>query len=200
MTEAEVAARGGQLLLRAPVNNPELAWKASVGRLKDFRQKADIGRNPKKTDSTSPAGRSRWPEADAIRRQTKRHAPKHAPEHIVDGVYPRAAFGLPIVFHFKDESIGDPSQQLLVPTDRDRMASPLILRPYWNGQQWRPAALLLPRWAEALSVRVDFGHGGSQRAWPNDPTAARTLADKIKPMQGRGTDPLTAFMDYFEKG
>ncbi|WP_295437492.1 type III-B CRISPR module RAMP protein Cmr1 [uncultured Thiodictyon sp.] len=200
VTETEVADRGGRLLLRAADTTSDHAWKMSVGRLKDFRQKLDLGRNLPAPGSQSPAGRSRWPEADEIRRQTGRHAPKHTPKDGVDGVYPRAAFGLPIVFHFKDENIGDPSQQLLVPAGLDRMASPLILRPYWNGRQWHPAALLLPGWEQALRVRVDFGTGPSQPAWPADPSERRTLADQIKPMQGRGTDPLTAFMDYFEKG
>ena len=192
VTRAEVAERGGRLILRTSGGDAANAWTSAVEALQRFRQGQNMGRNP-------GPGRSRWPEADTLRLQTKRHALKHAPEHTVKGVYPRAAFGLPIVFHFKDA--GDPHDQMLVPDGSDRMASPLILRPYWNGQQWQPAALLVPGWERRLSVRVGFGHGGYQPAWPNDdPTQARTLAEQIQPMQGRGTDPLSAFMDYFEKG
>lgn len=215
VTETEVAERGGRLLRRAPVSNPETAWKESVGRLKDFRQKLDVGRNTPAAGSQSPAGRSRWPEADTLRELCGYAFPKHQKREVPGQVFPRAAFGLPIVFHFKDaagkhdrQKKGfDPDDHTLEPADqsaqesRDRMASPLILRPYWNGQQWQPAALLLPGWQQALGAPLKFKEQHYTPApWPTDPNKARNLADQIKPMQGRGTDPLTAFMDYFEKG
>ena len=128
----EVAARDGRLLTCGTERGAEQAWKISVGRLRQFRQGIELGRNPKSEGSQSPAGRSRWPEPDMIRRQTRRHSHDHAPTHPVTTAYPRAAFGLPIVFHFKDENKGEPAQQLLVPEGGDRMASPLILRPYWS--------------------------------------------------------------------
>ena len=99
-------------------------------------------------------GRSRWPEADTIRRATNTHAPMHKPEHPVDGFYPRAAFGLPLVFHFKDKNEGDPRGQdsdslVLNPEGHDRMASPLILRPYFDGRQYRPDGAASARLGEA---------------------------------------------------
>ena len=194
----EVEARGGRLGCRASTMDTEQAWKVAVGRLRDFRQKPGVGRNPSSKDRI-PAGRSRWPEPDMLRRQTGRHALEHEPEHPVQEAYPRAAFGLPIVFHFKDEREGDPPQQMLVPQeqDRDRMASPLILRPYWDGQGWRPAALLLPGWEEALAVVAGTGDGAWHRAWPADADDQARLAAGIRPMAGRGSDPLSAFMAYF---
>ncbi|NCA70632.1 MAG: type III-B CRISPR module RAMP protein Cmr1 [Sphingobacteriia bacterium] len=200
VTIEEVAARGGQLCCRPQMNSPETAWKKAIVRLREFRQGVEIGRNPRSEGSDSPAGRSRWPEPDMIRRQTGRNAAAHAPTHPVSGAVPRAAFGLPIVFHFKDENKGEPPQQLLVPEGGDRMASQLILRPYWDGQQWHSAALLLPDWEQrALSVRVGFGDGPFRPAWPADPAARQQLASQIQPMQGRGNDPLSAFMDFFAK-
>ena len=194
----EVAAKGGRLSLRAAETNAERAWASSVRRLSAFRQNEGVGRNPRKSGSNTP-GRSRWPEPDMIRRQTRRHAPEHRPEHPVQDVYPRAAFGLPIVFHFKDEHKGEPQQQLLVPVDRDRMASQLILRPYWDGQRWRPAALLVPGWERALEIVAEFSAGTDRRAWPRDATERARLAQQIKPMAGRGNDPLSAFMAYFQE-
>lgn len=191
----EVAKCGGRLSV-VPGGLKEMeAWETSLKKLQRFRQGPNLGRNP---GQGNRPGRSRWPEPDTIRRLTRRHAKNHDPEHPVDGVYPRALFGLPIIFHFKDA--GEPGDSTLIPDDkRDRMASPLILRPYWSGQKWHPAALLLPHWERATEVRVGFGNGPFRRAWPSDPAERARLAAQIKPMAGHGDDPLTAFMDYFEK-
>ncbi|MBN2885891.1 MAG: type III-B CRISPR module RAMP protein Cmr1 [Chromatiaceae bacterium] len=191
----EVTECGGRLSV-VPSGLKEMeAWETSLKKLQRFRQGPNLGRNP---GQGNRPGRSHWPEPDTIRRQTHRHAAKHAPEHPVDGVYPRALFGLPIIFHFKD--VGEPGDSTLIPDEqRDRMASPLILRPYWTGQKWHPAALLLPNWKRATEVRVGFGNGPFRRAWPSDPAERARLAAQIKPMAGHGDDPLTAFMDYFEK-
>jgi CRISPR-associated protein Cmr1 len=111
---------------------------------------------------------------------------------------------LPIIFHFKDP--GEPQDHTLQPrhpatrSKGDRMASPLILRPYWDGQRWRPAALLLPGWEGALNAEVGFGDGAYFPAWPDDAAEREQLSVQIKPMRGRGDDPLTAFLDYFVKG
>ncbi|MBK1645221.1 type III-B CRISPR module RAMP protein Cmr1 [Thiocapsa imhoffii] len=198
VTAEEVRAKGGQLRLRPATKAADAAWKASLARLRDFRQAVNVGRNPPSDEPNRP-GRSRWPEPDTIRLLTGHHAHGHAPTHPVTNAYPRAAFGLPIVFHFKDENKGEPPQQLLVPEGGDRMASPLILRPYWSGQAWHPAVLCLPGWAARLSTPVGFGNGPFHCAWPTDPAERARLAAQIKPMDGRGDDPLTAFMDYFEQ-
>lgn len=99
-------------------------------------------------------GRSNWPEAEAIRMETGRRAqafdkrtgrmrnkyhPLGHPEK-----FPRAAFGLPIIFHFKDN--GDPPDTTLQGKEpgNERLASPLILRPlvFGNGITVGLAALL----------------------------------------------------------
>ena len=54
VTNAEVAAKGGRLILLALSETPELAWKNSVGRLRQFRQGVDLGRNQKTEGSESP--------------------------------------------------------------------------------------------------------------------------------------------------
>jgi len=200
VSREEVEGRGGQLCLRDFERGAEEAWKTAVGRLSSFRQGEGAGRNPRKSGSNTP-GRSRWPEPDMIRRETGSHAPEHRPEHPVREVYPRAAFGLPIVFHFKDENKGEPAQQLLVPEDGDRMASQLVLRPYWDGQRWYPSALLIPGWEQALEVVAQCGPDRDHRAWPSesDPAERAALAAQIKPMAGRGDDPLSAFMTYFQE-
>lgn len=216
VTDSEVAACGGQLVPRKPVAGPTEAWKQAVGRLKDFRQRVDIGRNPPSPGTLSPAGRSLWPEADSIRSLSCSAVPKHAKRVVGVDAFPRAAFGLPIVFHFKDAPseaqkrkpgfdphVFDPEDHVLEPADlpsekRDRMASSLILRPYWNGAKWQPAALLLPGWQSCLKVALKFKDQGYVPAsWPAAPTTCRASAAAVRPMATRGDDALSAFMAYF---
>ena len=191
----EVESHGGRMILGQQTGNAEGAWNEAVNALSSFRQGKKIGRN---RGSGRLPGRSRWPEPDAIRRLTKKHAARHVPKHPVDGYYPRAAFGLPLVFHFKDEY--DPRDSVLEPEGHDRMASPLILRPYFDGQRYRPLALLLPSWEERVSVPVGLNSATatSGPAWPGKLDERERLAKKIEPMRGRGTDVLSAFMSYFQ--
>ena len=194
----EVEARGGRMVLGQPAGQDAVrAWKDAVDALASFRQGPGAGRN---RGSGNRPGRSHWPEPDTIRRLTNRHAPGHDPQHRVDGYYPRAAFGLPLVFHFKDR--GDPQDRngdlVLNPFDHERMASPLILRPWFDGRQFRPAALLLPGWEERVSVPVSLGSRPARPAWPDDPDTRERLAEQIEPMRGRGADVLSAFLACFE--
>ncbi|MCG5531161.1 type III-B CRISPR module RAMP protein Cmr1 [Halorhodospira halochloris] len=201
----EVAALGGELRTRSTKQQDAgSAWKESIHRLRDFRQKAGVGRNESSKERV-PAGRSRWPEPDLIRRKTRQHSAEHKPGHPVETAYPRAAFGLPIVFKFKDDKKGDPEQQLLVPdngdddSELDRMASQLILRPYWDGSNWFPAALLIPGWEQALhtTAKCKALPDSSYPVWPSDSAERAELARDIPPMAGLGDDPLTAFMAFF---
>ena len=197
VSASEVDAAGGCLILGNRMR-ADAAWQRSLGTLRDFRQGAGIGRSP--GAHPKRPGRSLWPEADEIRRVTGRHAPSHPPEHPVKGQYPRAAFGLPIVFHFKDNRQGDPDDVVLEPDgERDRMASPLIVRPYFNGDDYQPSALLLPGWRKRTRVMVKLGKKGRPvSSWPDEDTR-REFADRVPPMRDRADDPLTAFMAYFEQ-
>lgn len=191
--EQEVQDKGGRMVLNQPASNASQAWRDAVEALKGFRQGSGIGRN-------RGPGRSYWPEPDAIRRLDESLSPHHPPQCPVDGYYPRAAFGLPIVFHFKDKD--DPQGYTLEPDkdDSDRMASPLILRPYFDGTQYRSLAMLLPGWEKCVSVPVRFNSKPeSQReAWPKDRAERKSLAEKIQPLKDRDTDALSAFMYYFK--
>jgi CRISPR-associated protein Cmr1 len=108
--------------MRFQITNPEAnvfpSWNKLIGRYVSFRQSRTKGRT----------GRSNWPEAEAIRNITDRryYEDLHHPQK-----FPRSAFGLPIIFHFKDEQKGDPEDTTLQGAEKDheRLASPLILRP-----------------------------------------------------------------------
>lgn len=201
VSAATLMAQGGQLQLSGSGSaKADAEWKSAVDRLFSFRQKAGTAR---KAGNPRP-GRSYWPEPDQIRRFTNRNANgKHEPIHMAGNVFPRAAFGLPITFEFKG-SPGEPSKMELHPEgDSDRMASPLILRPYWNGKNWQPAALLLPGWEKALEQRLKFKEQNQNYRpahWPVDMTQRKKLAAGIPPMAKHGDDPLSAFMQFFAEG
>lgn len=192
----EVKSRGGWMHRRPARPTAIAAWKDAVDALSDYRQKPGVGRD---SSHGNRPGRSRWPEPDAIRRLTKSSSPGHEPRHEVKDFYPRAAFGLPIVFHFKAQDVrrGDPRDQVLQPGDRGRMASPLILKPYFDGAGYRPIALLLPGWEQCVSVYVGLDANSASPAWPSSFEERKRQTERIAPMDGRGDDALSAFMTYF---
>lgn len=115
--------------------DPIDVWDWVIGRFRHFRQGEGLGRNPRQQGSNRP-GRSRYSEPEAIRLVTGRRSARHARlPHVPDDAFPRAELGLPIVFHFQDEQNGEPSDTVLYPDNdpdgkkRERMASPLILKP-----------------------------------------------------------------------
>ena len=119
------------------------SWNDSIRLLQTFRQGPEVGRNS--GDMPNRPGRSRWPEPETIRAVTRKRDQIHARMAAIpeDG-FPRAAFGLPIIFHFQSRT--DPQDTQLLPlvsgAAGNRMASPMILRPLlFKGR--RAAAMIL---------------------------------------------------------
>jgi CRISPR-associated protein Cmr1 len=112
-----------------PPGDPVQVWDWTIGLFKYFRQGENFARD------TGP-GRSRYPEPETIRKikydpaNPWRHGRL---SHIPNDAFPRAELGLPIVFHFKPPN--EPPDTVLYPSNsangqrRERMASPLILKP-----------------------------------------------------------------------
>lgn len=97
-------------------------WLNLINALKKFRQS-----RRDKEGKRSDYGHSDWPEANAIRRKVRVPARGPHAQRQIDAA-PRGAFGLPIVFHFKDAD--DPDDMVLqIDAKKDRFASPLILKP-----------------------------------------------------------------------
>ncbi len=177
------------------------ALRTALGRLQSFRQGKGIGRNP--GEQANRPGRSRWPEPDAIRRLSGMHHPNHRPVHPVEGVLPRAGFGMPIIFHFI--GTGEPKDHSLQPIGCERMGSPLVVRPVQdpNGSV-AAVALLLPYEAQFEQVlgRIEFK--GTRKTYTgllsdSNQTGITPLKDyKIKPSEGlwRLYEP---FFHYFQK-
>jgi CRISPR-associated protein Cmr1 len=104
--------------------NSQKAWENLIDKLRQFRQARREGSDPERP---MKKGRSYWSEPDEIRRMTGRDAyGRHKPKHNVHK-FPRAEFGLPIIFHFIGD--GEPGDTELKPVGFTRLASPLILRP-----------------------------------------------------------------------
>ncbi len=104
-------------------------WVNLIEKLRVFRQ-------ARRLKNGKPYGRSYWPEADEIRFLSDQSDERH--KNAVSEVrkFPRGFFGLPIVFHFKDNDPDDPHNQdvdpadtVLLPANHERWASPVILRP-----------------------------------------------------------------------
>jgi CRISPR-associated protein Cmr1 len=106
--------------LAAHASDSLAAWQHLIRKLKEFRQN-----RPARTAAGRP-GRSYWPEPDEIRRRFGGQAFAHVPLNTV-GKFPRAAFGLPILFHFMGNN--EPPETRLQSAGYGRLASPLILRP-----------------------------------------------------------------------
>lgn len=110
-----------QISVSPPNHDSFDAWVYLIDKLKKFRQSRKPSPDPNKQ------GRSNWPEPDQIRRLTKpRGGYAHSPVHPVTK-FPRAQFGMPIRFPFPQAK--EPPETELMPVQKTRLASPLILRP-----------------------------------------------------------------------
>lgn len=180
------------------------AWKVGLGLLQRIRQGRGFGRNDPPRNSRKPAGRSRWPEPDEIRSLTRKAAPAHQQPVVQVSAFPRASFGMPIVFHFhpgsQDEpgSAGDPDMKplQLQPVGFERYASPLIIRPIADGRGFRTAALVLSSEVPAAELRAEA------KTFPVDTALDANLARQIPALNRNGhtyVDPLELFLSELQK-
>lgn len=203
LTEKDIATVIGAKLVLNKKQEKEayFAWQKAVQTLQNFRQghTPEIGRNKGSDDPKKP-GRSRWSEPDAIRSFTGQTSSKHAQRLTQGDYFPRAAFGLPIIFKFQNDGsrpTDEPAQSSLQPIIREkvaeRMASPLILRPYFNGKTWQSAALLLPHeHIQTLQLKLKQKREFDVQYWN------KNNASEVKPIKEyNGSDALTAFLNYF---
>lgn len=180
--------------------DPIVTWRALITSLRKFRQSRPPG-------SPRP-GRSHWPEPDAIRRITRQ--PKPLPTerraYYAFNKFPRAAFGLPIIFEFKNEreaTFYEPRKTTLDGQYHSRLASPLILRPLalaggtyiglgvildGPGPDDLPGGLVLrDKETRAVISPVD--------SELTPPEAAAMTAPGRHPVYNGNTDILQAFLD-----
>ncbi len=188
-----LAPSAGAKIATRTTKEAEKAWSELASKFKRFRQGNGLGRNDPQPDKF--AGRSRWPEPDVIRHhlhKSPQGASKHQTPIVNVTKAPRGQFGMPIIFHFQNyEHITDVELNI---QDKERFASPLILRPV--GQKKAAKAMLLilgnrPRLDSTVMtqdkkdtfISVDLNE---------------EEAHEILPLNGE-KDPLIAFMHYFKK-
>ncbi|MDD3622509.1 MAG: type III-B CRISPR module RAMP protein Cmr1 [Methanofollis sp.] len=178
-------------------------WYGVIQVLQAFRQGKDVGRNH--GDRRNRPGRSRWPEPETIREVTHKRFSKHTRiSTIPDDAFPRAEFGLPIIFHFKDGA--DPESPELYPVvkgkEKTRMASPLILRPLQcvNGKILQMILQLnTPRVQEVVLKKApNIPHFTKIRSpdlarYPKSPIGAAKSGGKVRSQAGSALDAFLAF-------
>ena len=173
-----------------PFNDALRAWKAVLGVYKDYRQQRNEAR-----------GRSHWPEPDTLRlRKFTGQSNFHHKEAITSPLpsFPRAALGLPIIFHFI--SPGDPSNVTLIANDMtiSRMSSPVITKAICEDgkrDQWKPVVILLPH-EHALKIVPCTGYAGdSEIIGVKD---QRYVNAKYQPTQGKD-NAIEGFEKYIEQ-
>lgn len=159
------------------------AWEKVIAKLAGFRQYPN-GRR-------TPFGPSLWPEADAIKE--KNHTSRY-----LSPKFPRAAFGLPIVFHFLKRP--DLKNLTLQGAQEgfDRLASPLLLRPLYcqDGKTVGLAAVLKNRMFPPGGIVLVDPNTPHTEPLPVDPSLNDADVSKIQPLHGE-SDVLRAFMKYF---
>ncbi|MES2641322.1 MAG: type III-B CRISPR module RAMP protein Cmr1 [Myxococcota bacterium] len=198
--EGEVVARSGSdRHIAAPFTDASTAHRFALRALKIFRQGVGVARPG--PDARFP-GRTFWPDADMVKRWTRPPGPKHPPEHSVRK-FPRAAFGLPIIFHFK-RGDNDGPDATLQPVGRKRLASPLFLRPIRTTGGWSALAVIIRDPGADLRTVAGPGLALSIAGAPPVPVESAHLtpaeASAVEPMgANRGfVDPLAAFLNLFK--
>lgn len=121
-----------QFTTTASSGDAKAIWRNLIDKLKSFRQ------NRLPTGNPNHPGRSIWPEPSEIRLFTDQSLPGHKPPIPSTPIhkFPRAVFGLPIIFQFQHRDKNNPSNRNKDPRNTvlrldvsERLASPLILKP-----------------------------------------------------------------------
>jgi len=170
---------GEHLFYRPQAESPVDAWLTIVALFREFRQGA-IGR-----DQPHPGGRpgrSHFPEPETIRetiRNRDRRGGTHPPlKGVPADAFPRAEFGLPIVFQFQRNEV---EQTVLYPRLgeqlSERMASPLILKPLCLADGTAVPAIIpldVP-WFTDVDLTLG-GRNNVRRTFPLSAVRRRSLA------------------------
>lgn len=166
-------------------------WKFLADKLQSFRQY----RKDKNSGQVSRFGTSQWSEPDALR--YRMNIQNSRPD--VDK-FPRAHFGLPILFEMKHDKFkttlkgkGNRDGEFL-----ERLSSPLILRPIKCSDGYVGLALILetPRTPPNGLFLTDVEKESAVSA-DLTPMEAQTLTRRLEILNNK-TDVLQAFLDYLE--
>ena len=172
-------------LWRKKAHDSLAAWSYAVKRYKDYRQARNKGEGPR-------LGRSKWPEPDSLRQITGRSSVRHrTPITSPLPSFPRAALGMPIIFHFIDRD--DPHDTTLIPglKDSSRMASPVITKALCENGTWYSAVVILPH-DDVFDVPLKLD--GVNREY-RIPSRKGAIYSRTQPMQGK-LDAISGFEEF----
>ena len=183
------------LAITASHNGVRAAWEYLLTSLKEFRHDRPRNRvtDQRTGQQVTRPGRNAWPEPDEIRRLVPHTSTAHSTPRSNVRKFPRAAFGLPIIFEFK--GAGEPRKTTLEgATDHQtRLASPLILRPLACARdKYVGLAVVLD------TPRVPPG-GVVLKGAPHSPIVNTELTSaeaKTIPRLNGDEDVLRAFLNY----
>ena len=168
-------------VIKLPHARPSDIWKHLIKALQDFRQ-------AKKRRDRGRGQRSQWPESKAILEITKGKGNQNQQAYLA----PRAAFGLPIVFQFPNKE-----NETLQGNEVERLASPLILRPYLCANKQAVGLALLLEGSRPIPGKLEL----------KDRPGTYRLEEKLTPGEARNIpvlrgepDILKAFMNYLDSG
>lgn len=176
-----------------PYKQPANAWNEVIDPLSQFRQKRFDFRQQR----PSQFGKSLWPEANALRRRLHTNQKKvNTPD-----TFPRAAFGLPIVFHMAHERPVETITLQSAKEEGERLASRLILKPIpCRGKQFLGLAIILDGSDLPEEGLVLMHNEKKWEAIPSEQTELKTgELPLLKDVLGEETDILMAFMNYLRK-
>jgi CRISPR-associated protein Cmr1 len=190
-----------QLHILGPATKPAFIWDTLIDKLKKYRQQRDPCKDKKSGKTKS--GPNKWPEAEAIRKRISDQLLKGRNTNPPDK-FPRAVFGLPIVFHFINEPKADNTILQGKDEKHDRLSSPLILRPLGCGKNEALGLVAVlegwdfpPDGLELANKKGSLGMVSISKMRLNS-SEAKNL--RLKGISGEEKDALQAFLNYLKTG
>ena len=190
-------------------SDPMTLWANGLSLYKNFRQDRRPGQERNRP------GRSFWPEAESCRKATGQRLAKHESlgEQLngmgaVDSVFtsPKAALGMPIIVHFKDNKPHQDPEDVMVNVDgkEGRMGSPVIVKPLFVDGAWHPVFVFLKNTAqEALGNKIDSVRALGKSIKSKDGAPVKVQRDNAVPAKHLGItetgDAIVALQQYVEK-
>jgi len=182
--------RAGLMALSPPEKGDKAksadTWRGLLGKYGDYRQGPGVGRSP----GNPRPGRSYWPEPDSLRSICGHHEERHIPENPDRNWFPRAAYGLPIIFKFIDGQDPGRGQQIeLKPDGAERWPSPVILKVIRLAGGETVKCCLVLNAAPPQGIRIT----GPDAGLPH------TLGPDEMPLALRGTEKVMKVNDHLRQ-
>lgn len=198
------------MLLKFDSRHNKDIWKFVIGQYKNFRRRA--------RNDGGKIGRSYWPEADSVRNILNMAAPRHdTPIHFFRSnpkeeviAFPRAEFGMPIVFHFSKPKGGEikksvlkkaiprePGDTQLTPADKERLASPLILKTLAFNEEYGVGLIAVLNHPPIGNLELKYVENDKNKNYSVAMNSGRPLDYHNSPMCGRGHTIYPSAIDAF---